>query len=55
MNEAKDNAKNNDSIKQLMEQKLQLVAQIQDLKSQVAKINIDLQRAGASSSDLICW
>lgn len=47
--------KNDDEIKKLMEKKLQLVAQIEDLKSQIARVNLDLQKAGASSTDLICW
>jgi len=47
--------KDENAIKQLMEQKLQLVAQIHELKAKIAKVNIDLQKAGATSSDLECW
>jgi hypothetical protein len=47
--------KDENAIRQLMEQKLQLISQIHDLKAKIAKVNIDLQKAGATSSDLECW
>jgi hypothetical protein len=52
---AQETSRDTAAINELMEKKLRVLAQIQELQTQVAHINIELQRVGAESADLICW
>jgi len=36
-------------------QKMELIAKVKELQAEMAKLNVDLARAGAAADQVACW